>query len=232
MRTFPVLAHDLGPAPDEDLAHCMTVAATTERCISLARFDDSLILTDWLVGLYAPHGDSLALRTISGAVELYRDAAPVPELYAHATDSLRRVVDLVPRGGETETERLSCRALMNLSTLLALGRDTHNHRQRTRASIEVCDEIVERWESSSDTWLRGNVAATLVNKAISYMEIGEESAAGRTYARIVELFAVDIAETGNLTLREQVSTARDALNGSSPARCHSSARPSHRATRL
>lgn len=212
MRTFPALAHELGPAPDEDLAHCTTVAATIERCISLGRFDDSLILTDWLVGLYAPHGGSLALQTISGAVELYRDAALAPELYAHATESLRRMVDLVPRGAETETERLICWALMGLSTLRALGRDAHNHRQRTRESIEVCDEIIERWESSSDTWLRSNVAATMVNKAISHMEIGEESAAGRTYARIVELFAADSAETGNLTLREQVSTARHALN--------------------
>lgn len=212
MRTFPALAHELGPAPDDDLAHCMTVAATIERCVSLGRFDDSLILTDWLVGLYAPHGGGLALQTISGAVELYRDAALVPELYAHATDSLRRMVDSVPRGGETETERLICRALMDLSTLLTLGRDTHNHQQRTRASIDVCDEIIERWESSNDTWLHGNVAATMTNRAISCMEIGEESVAGRTYARIVELFAVNSAETGNPTLREQVSLARHALN--------------------
>ncbi|MGW1659193.1 hypothetical protein [Streptomyces atratus] len=211
MRTLPALSHELGPAPDEDLAHCMTVGATVDRCVSLGRFDDSLILTDWLVGLYAPRGDSLARQTISGATELYRDAALEPELHAHATRSLRRMVELIPRGGETEMEWLSCKALMDLSTLLIIGRDVHNNQQHTRASIEVCDEIIERWQSSSESWLRVNVAATMVNKAINYMEIGEEAEARQTYARIVELFTADIADTGNIKLSKHVYIARHAL---------------------
>lgn len=212
MRTLPVLARQLGPAPDEDLAHCMTVGATIERCVALGRFDDSLILTDWLVGLYAPRGDGLARRTVSGATGLYRDAALLPELHAHATTSLRRMVELIPQRGDTETQWLSCKALMDLSTLLVIGRDTHNNRQRTQASIDVCDEIIERWQSSGEPWLRVNVAATMVNKAINCMEIGEERAAGRTYARIIELFAADTADPGNSKLSEHVRIARHALD--------------------
>ncbi|MFI9245042.1 hypothetical protein ACIGXF_21205 [Streptomyces sp. NPDC053086] len=212
MRTLPTLARELGPAPDEDLAHCMTVGATIDRCVSLGRFDDSLILTDWLVGLYAPRGDGLARQTISGATELYRDAALVPELHEHATRSLRRMAELIPPGGEAEMEWLSCKALMDLSTLLIINRDVHSHQQRTRTSIEVCDEIIERWQSSSEVWLRVNVAATMVNKAINCMEIGEESEARRTYARIVELFTADIADTGNIKLSEHVYIARHALD--------------------
>lgn len=122
------------------------------------------------------------------------------------------MVELVPQGGETELEWLRCQALMDLSTLLIIGRDMHHNQQRTRASIEVCDEIIDRWQSSSEAWLRVNVAATMVNKAINCMEIDEESEARRIYERIVELFTADIADTGNSKLSEHVYIARHALN--------------------
>lgn len=211
MRAVRALVREAGPAPDEDLAH-FWISATVDRCISLGRFDDSLILIDWLVGLYAPRGDSLARKTISRATDLYRDAAQVPELHAHATRSLRRMVELVPEGGETEMEWLSCKALMDLSWLLLEGKDIHNNLQKTRASIEVCDEIIEYWQSSSDGWLRLNVATAALQKAINYMNIGEESEARQSYAHIVELFTADIAGTGNTKLTEIVFIARHALD--------------------
>lgn len=212
MRTFPALARELGPAPDEDLAHCMIVGATADRCVSLGRYDDSLVLTDWLVGMYGPRGDGLARQTISGATELYRDAGLVPDLRAHAVKSLRHMVELIPRGRETELERLSCKALMDLSTLLILGRDVHNNEQQTRAGIDTCDEIIERWQSSDDEWLRLNVAGAMVNKAINHMEIGEEAEAAQTYARIVESFTATPADSANTKLAKHVDIARHALD--------------------
>src|SRR5215470_14823059 len=71
MRTMPELAEATRPDPDNERSHCMIVAATVERCVSLRRFKDALVLGEWLVDAYVPRGDDLSRQTISGSIDKF-----------------------------------------------------------------------------------------------------------------------------------------------------------------
>jgi hypothetical protein len=112
-------------------------------------------------------------------------------LNERAIGVLTRVVDAAPRNGGTEMERAVCKALMDLSSLYTIGRTAADGRRRTQASIDVCDEIIGRWEASWDGWLRLTVAGARLNKAMSHLELGDEPAARHEYERIVQSFPAD-----------------------------------------
>jgi hypothetical protein len=209
MHTWLELVNANWPSPDNELSHCMVVGAAINRCVSLGRYADALTLSEWMAEAYVPRGDDLSQKTILESSRFYSDAGHVPELNERVITLLRRVIELAPRDGDLAMEWAICTALMDLGALYTVGRNVDNNGWRTRASIGVYDEIIERWLGSRDDWLRFNVVGAMVNKSISYMEIGEESEARREYARIVDSFAED---AGNVRMVQRVSVARHALD--------------------
>jgi hypothetical protein len=191
MRTVPGLLEAMGPGLDNDQAHCTGVAVTIERCVSLGRLDDAFTLAEWLVDAYVPRGGDLSRQTILGTTAFCSDVGQAPELNERAVRLLRRVVDAAPRNGGMEMEWAVCKALMDLSTLYTVGSALTDSRHRTPVGIDVCDEIIARWEASRDSWLRLNVAGAMLNKAMSLLELGDELAARPQYARLIESFASD-----------------------------------------
>lgn len=195
--------------PANEQAHYAVVAEAVERCVSLGRLDDALTLNAWLADLYVPRGDYLSRDTIVRSIAFYSDLGRDPALNERAITLLRRVVDVAPRNAGTEIEWATCKALMDLSTLHTISRTAHDIRNRTQASIDVCDEIIARWLTSQDSWLRSNVVGTMLNKAMSLLEFGNEPAARREYVRVIDSFAAD---RENAAIDDYLSVARHALD--------------------
>jgi hypothetical protein len=208
MRTMLELVDAISPDPDNEQAHCITVAATIGRCVTLGRLDDAFTLAQWLADAYVPRGDDLSHQTILGSAAFCSDAGQDPEVNERAIRLLRRVVDTVPRNSRTEMEQAVCKALMDLSNLYTIGRTSADGRHRTRASIDVCDEIIARWEASRDSWLQLTVAGAMLNKAMSLLEFGDELAARQQYARVIESYAADSYDG---EIGHRVSIAQHAL---------------------
>jgi hypothetical protein len=117
---------------------------------------------EWLSDAYVPRSDDLSRQTILGTTAFCSDAGQDPGLNERAVRLLARVVDAAPRNGGTEMDRAVCKALMDLSNLYTIGGTATDGRRRTQASIDVCDEIIARWETSRDNWLRLNVAGAML----------------------------------------------------------------------
>jgi hypothetical protein len=208
MRTVPELLEGMRPDPDNAQAHCTGVAATIERCVALGRLDDAFTLAEWLADAYVPRDDDLATRTILGTAEFCSDTGTSSRLNQRAIRLLTRVVGAAPWYSGIEMDWAVCKALMDLSTLYTIGRTPADGRHRTQASIDVCDQIIARWETSQDKWLRLNVAGAMLNKAMSLLEFHDEPAARQQYAQVIKSFAAD-GNDGKIGLR--LSTARHAL---------------------
>lgn len=188
---MPELVEAAGPDPADAQAQCNAVAKAIDRCVSLGRFDDALRLSDWLVARFVPRGNALSWRIVMGASAMCADLGRDANLNMRAIRSLRRTVAAVPRGGSNELELALCGALTNLGALHTQGRTARTWRRRTRRSIKVFDAVITRWSRSKDDWLRMNVAGAMLNKAQSLLELGDEAAARREYARVVESFPAD-----------------------------------------
>lgn len=191
MRTVPEQLEAMGPGLDNAQAHCLSASATIERCVSLGRLGDAFTLAEWLSDAYIPRGDELSCQTILGTTAFCSDVGQDPESNERAVRLLARVVEVAPRNGATQTEWAVCKALMDLITLLTIGRTVADSERRTQTSIRVCDEIIARWEASRDDWLRLNVAGAMLNKATSLLELRDEPAARQEFARVVTSFAAD-----------------------------------------
>jgi hypothetical protein len=184
--------------------------AMLEICISHDRMGDALLIYRWAADRFVPPGDARACQVISAAAGFCVEIREDLRFRDRAQALVEHVIRIAPHRSSPELNLSVCQALEVLRYIWRSGRDSQNNLDRTMGAIGVCDEIIGRWQNSSDQPLREAVTDARLHKAKDYLEVGEERRARRECASLVADLAEGTAADDHLGTRGFI--ARHALD--------------------